>query len=525
MNKNSPAHSSVIGSHGGMGLRALLTVFTVAAVVATALVGGLSLYDSRQADRAATQTFVAKDVTADVLPPPLYLIEMRLVLSQAVEGSMPADQVASEYKRLKDEYQARVKYWQENPPYGLEARLLGEQHRAGQAFIAAAGKVLEAVAAHADAEALKAAMTTAHTVYLAHRAGVDSTVKESVAFADSSLERAGSASRSMLWEVATLLGLATVGLGGLGWWIRRSILAAVGGEPSIAAAVARSVAQGDLAVQVPVMAGDRSSIMAALSQMSGSLASIVGQVRSSSDSIATGSNQIAQGNNDLSTRTEQQASAIEKTATSMDELSATVKQNADNALQANQLALVAADVAVKGGEVVGQVVSTMEGINDSSREIADIVGVIDGIAFQTNILALNAAVEAARAGEQGRGFAVVASEVRELAQRSAAAARQIKQLIDASVERVETGTALVGRAGAAMADVVGSIKRVTDMMEEITAASHEQGAGVAQVGQAVTQLDQATQQNAALAEESASAAESLKQQAQQLVQAVAVFKL
>ena len=251
----------------------------------------------------------------------------------------------------------------------------------------------------------------------------------------------------------------------------------------------------------------------------------VSAVRQGASGIALASAEIAQGNSDLSARTEQQASALEQTAASMEELSSTVRQNADNARQGNQLAQNASSVAVRGGEVVGQVVDTMKGINDASRKIADIIGVIDGIAFQTNILALNAAVEAARAGEQGRGFAVVASEVRSLAGRSAEAAKEIKGLISDSVQRVEQGTALVDQAGATMTEVVAAIRRVTDIMGEISAASTEQSSGVAQVGEAVTQMDQATQQNAALVEESAAAAESLKLQAQQLVQAVAVFKL
>ncbi|MBK6387106.1 MAG: chemotaxis protein [Rhodoferax sp.] len=251
----------------------------------------------------------------------------------------------------------------------------------------------------------------------------------------------------------------------------------------------------------------------------------VSSVRASASGMEVASAEIAQGNHDLSARTEQQASALEETAASMEELSATVKQNADSARQANQLAMSASTVAVKGGEVVGQVVETMKGINDSSRKIADIISVIDGIAFQTNILALNAAVEAARAGEQGRGFAVVASEVRSLAGRSAEAAKEIKALIGASVERVEQGTTLVDQAGVTMTEVVSSIRRVTDLMGEISAASNEQSSGVSQVGEAVTQMDQATQQNAALVEEMAAAASSLKSQAQELVATVAVFKL
>ena len=290
--------------------------------------------------------------------------------------------------------------------------------------------------------------------------------------------------------------------------------------------VARAVSEGDLAIEFDANGTNETGLLlGALHAMKTRLASIVGGVRENAEGVATASAQIAQGNSDLSSRTEEQASALEETAASMEELASTVKQNADNARQANQLALGASTVAVKGGDVVGQVVETMKGINDSSKRIADIIGVIDGIAFQTNILALNAAVEAARAGEQGRGFAVVAGEVRNLAQRSAEAAKEIKSLISTSVERVEQGTLLVDRAGTTMTEVVTAIRRVTDIMGEISAASTEQSAGVAQVGEAVSQMDQATQQNAALVEESAAAAESLKVQAQHLVQAVAVFKL
>jgi methyl-accepting chemotaxis protein len=293
-----------------------------------------------------------------------------------------------------------------------------------------------------------------------------------------------------------------------------------------AMAAANAVADGDLSHPIQVQGKDEvAQLLASLSGMQDNLAKVVSSVRSGSEGVATASAQIASGNHDLSARTEQQASALEETAASMEQLSATVKQNADNARQANQLALSASTVAVKGGEVVAQVVDTMKGINDSSRKISDIISVIDGIAFQTNILALNAAVEAARAGEQGRGFAVVASEVRSLAGRSADAAKEIKTLIGASVERVAQGTALVDQAGATMTEVVSSIKRVTDLMGEISAASSEQSQGVSQVGEAVTQMDQVTQQNAALVEEMAAAASSLKSQAQELVGTVAVFKL
>ncbi|MBK9443034.1 MAG: Tar ligand binding domain-containing protein [Comamonadaceae bacterium] len=290
--------------------------------------------------------------------------------------------------------------------------------------------------------------------------------------------------------------------------------------------VTEAVAQGDLAQPVDAAGSDEiSALMRAVTHMQTSLSGVVRHVRQGSESVATASAEIAQGNQDLSARTENQASALEQTAASMEQLSATVKQNADSARQANQLAMSASTVAVQGGEVVAQVVDTMKGINEASRKISDIIQVIDGIAFQTNILALNAAVEAARAGEQGRGFAVVASEVRALAGRSAEAAKEIKVLISASVERVAQGTSLVDQAGTTMNDVVSSIRQVTDIMGQISNASEEQSLGVSQVGEAITQMDQVTQQNAALVEEMAAAANSLKSQAQDLVQTVAVFKL
>ena len=325
----------------------------------------------------------------------------------------------------------------------------------------------------------------------------------------------------MLAGLAGLLLLSTL----LALSFVRGILRQLGGEPDYAHDVVQRIAEGDMSQPVRVAAGDATSLLAAMAQMQARLVDVVSHVRQNSDSLATASSQIAQGNLDLSGRTEEQASGLQATAAAMDELSATVSQNADNALQAKQLALGAAEVAARGGRVVGEVVETMKGINTSSRKIAEIIGVIDGIAFQTNILALNAAVEAARAGEQGRGFAVVATEVRSLAGRSADAAREIKGLINASVERVEQGTALVDQAGATMTEVVAAVQRMNDIMGEISAASAEQSAGVAQVGKSVTQMDRVTQQNAALVEQSAAAAASLKDQAQQLVQAVAVFKL
>ncbi|MDD2882479.1 MAG: methyl-accepting chemotaxis protein [Rhodoferax sp.] len=324
--------------------------------------------------------------------------------------------------------------------------------------------------------------------------------------------------------------IASVILGGLllvalALVVSRSITNQLGMELYEAIAEARHVAAGDLSEMKVSGPHTASSLAGALDAMLVTLVTTVKSVRQGAEGVSTASAEIAQGNNDLSARTESQASALEETAASMEQLSATVKQNADNARQANQLAQSASNVAVQGGEVVAQVVNTMKGINDASRKISDIISVIDGIAFQTNILALNAAVEAARAGEQGRGFAVVASEVRSLAGRSAEAAKEIKTLINASVERVAQGTALVDQAGSTMTEVVSSIRRVTDIMGEISAASNEQSLGVSQIGEAVTQMDHATQQNAALVEETAAAASSLNSQAQDLVQTVAVFKL
>ncbi|MCX7247049.1 MAG: methyl-accepting chemotaxis protein, partial [Burkholderiales bacterium] len=304
------------------------------------------------------------------------------------------------------------------------------------------------------------------------------------------------------------------------WFITRSITVPL----NLAVQVAQKVAAGDLTSHIEVMSKDETGTLTlALKDMNDSLKKIVGEVRSGTEAIGSGTKQIASGNADLSQRTEEQASSLEETASSMEELTSTVKQNAENAKQANQLALGASTVAVKGGQVVSEVVTTMSSINESSKKIVDIIGVIDGIAFQTNILALNAAVEAARAGEQGRGFAVVASEVRNLAQRSAAAAKEIKALIGDSVDKVGAGTKLVDEAGKTMEEIVNSVKRVTDIMSEITAASQEQSAGIEQVNQAITQMDEVTQQNAALVEEAAAAAESLEEQAQNLQAAVAIF--
>ncbi len=343
--------------------------------------------------------------------------------------------------------------------------------------------------------------------------------KDSAAKAAEHAEMEYVSARNLMIGIGTL----AIILGGLiGWFSMRSITRPIGE----AVKVAKTVASGDLSSRIEIHSKDETGqLLQALKDMNDNLLNIVSQVRSGTDAIATASSQIASGNLDLSARTEEQAGSLEETASSMEELTSTVKQNTDNARQANQLAQSASGVAIKGGAVVAQVVETMESIKGSSKKIVDIIGVIDGIAFQTNILALNAAVEAARAGEQGRGFAVVAAEVRSLAQRSAAAAKEIKELIGDSVDKVDVGSKLVDQAGVTMDEVVDSVRRVTDIMNEIAAASEEQSSGIEQVNQAISQMDQVTQQNAALVEEAAAASQAMREQADNLARVVGVFKL
>ena len=354
---------------------------------------------------------------------------------------------------------------------------------------------------------------------------LDKLWKHTLASGSQASAEAAAIQSTAMKSMGALLLLAVLSGSALAWLIVRSLRRQLGGEPAVAVEIARSVAGSDLCTPVPVRAGDTDSLMAQLQAMQVSLVRAVSAVRQGSEQVADTSSQIAQGNRDLSARTEQQAAALEETAATMEQLGSTVRHNAENAREASVLASQANQAAQRGGEVTTQVVDTMRAINESSRKIADIIGVIDGIAFQTNILALNAAVEAARAGEQGRGFAVVATEVRNLAQRSASAAREIKTLITDSVARVDQGSQLVDQAGATMTQIVDHIRHVGEMIERVSLASQEQSTGVGQVGQAVTQMDQTTQQNAALVEQSAAAADSLRQQAQQMVQAMAVFRL
>ena len=465
----------------------------------------------------------SKDLIADVLPPPEYIIESYLVSLQLVAATDKAKQDAhiERLKVLKKEYDERHDYWRKaDLAPALATLLLKESHEPALVFFRLGFDELVPAIQSNNRDAVTSVMGKIGSAYETHREAIDKVV----AMANQAAQTDETDAANLIASSTTLLmGILAASIAvclGVSLLIIRSILNPL----NEAVRVVKTFASGNLRVQIDARGYDEfAQLLSALQEMQTSLVKLVSTVRSGAEGVAIASAEIAQGNQDLSGRTESQASALEQTAASMEELGSTVRLNADNARQANQLSLNASTVAIRGGDVVAQVVDTMKGINDSSRKISDIISVIDGIAFQTNILALNAAVEAARAGEQGRGFAVVASEVRSLAGRSSEAAREIKTLINASVERVEKGSALVDQAGVTMTEVVSSIRRVTDIMGEISSASSEQSSGVAQVGEAITQMDQATQQNAALVEEMAAAALSLKSQSQELVNTVAMF--
>nr|WP_315395660.1 methyl-accepting chemotaxis protein [uncultured Duganella sp.] len=472
----------------------------------------------------------SKDLIADILPPPEYIIESYLVCLQMAnlgDGAGEARQaLARRLRALKADYDSRHAYWRGQALPGQMGPLMLEQaHAPALAFYATAFDAFVPALDRGDAAAAAAALARLGALYETHRKIIDQVV--ALATRQSELDEAAARARiaAALWQSGLILAGALAASVAAANLIMRGLRRQLGGEPALAAGIARRIAAGDLAVDVELAAGDQASLLHAMRDMRDQLGRIVTQVRSGTDAVASASGQIASGNEDLSSRTAQQASSLEATTEAIGALNGAVQRNADNARRANTLALSASDVAAQGGAVVTQVVETMGAINRASRRIADIIGVIDGIAFQTNILALNAAVEAARAGEQGRGFAVVASEVRNLAQRSATAAREIKGLIEESVGQVDAGAALVDRAGATMSEIVASVARVTEIMGQIDAASAEQTTGIARIGAAVGGMDQATQQNAALVEQAGAAAALLHDQANHLARVVGVFSL
>ncbi len=493
-------------------------------VGALVLLGAVALGGNHWQAKSVAQAMVAKDLVADILPPPMYLVELRLVLGMALDGSLSPDAALAEHSRLAADYKDRVAYWQNAAPPGLRQHLLGEQHTVGEQFISASQAALKRLAASGSAGP-RDELPPLHALYAKHRAAVDETVRVANTFATDALQRSEAAALRQMLALVALSAAATLSFVLLGLATLRGVMKATGGEPAEVARVANAVAEGDLTVQVPVAPGDQASVMAAMARMRLRLHDLVDEVRASSQAIASGSQQVASGSLDLSTRTEQQAASLQQTASVMEQFGGTLKNSATTAVQAHEVARTAQHAAQRGAAVMGQVVNTMSGISNGSRRIGEITALIDGIAFQTNILALNAAVEAARAGEQGRGFAVVAAEVRSLAQRSAAAAKEISQLIQQSVGEVDRGAQLVGEAGTTMGDIVQQVERVCGLIGEISSATGEQAQGIGVVSAAVCQLDGATQQNAALVEQSANASASLQERAEQLVQMVARFRL
>ena len=504
--------------------RKLLVSFTLVLLL-TATLGVFSIYELGKVNQAST------DIAQDSLPSVRYPLEAKVSLArirtvqlqQLLSGNeqnfdanekLIADQTATMQQALK-KYEPLTDSAEEKTMFASIQNDLAN-------FISLHQKTAALIKDQKLDEARELLTKESTPVYLKLFAAIDRVVTINIEDSDRT-DKAAQATyqSSRLTIIVILAACVVIGLL-LATWVARIVSRPL----RDAVHVAERVAEGDLTVDIrPAGKDETGRLMQSLKAMNDSLVGIVSQVRQGTDTINTASREIATGNLDLSSRTEEQAGSLEETASAMEELTSTVKQNADNARQANQLAGSASDVAIQGGSVVSQVIDTMGAINDSSRKIVDIIGVIDGIAFQTNILALNAAVEAARAGEQGRGFAVVASEVRSLAQRSATAAKEIKALIDDSVEKVGAGSRLVEQAGSTMTEVVSSVKRVTDIVGEISAANQEQSSGIEQINQAITQMDEVTQQNAALVEEAAAAASSLQYQAEKLSDLVSVFKI
>lgn len=467
----------------------------------------------------------SKDLIADILPPPEYILESYLVAFQmtATEDAATQTKLIERLKVLKGEYDGRHEYWgKESLTPAIADLILKQSYQPAVAFYTVAFNELVPAVKAQDKAAATLVMQKLKQHYDTHLGAITQLVDVTNKHA----ERTEANAVSSISFAATISWVILIGFVVAGVFLARAIRLSITQPLEEAVDIAENVARGNLAIQVKVDHNDETGqLFFALKDMVANLAATLTLVRDSAQTISSASREIESGNMDLSSRTEDQAQSLETTSSTMEQLTSTVKQNADNADQANQLVVATTAVAVTGGEVVDNVVKTMDMITQSSRKIVDIISVIDGIAFQTNILALNAAVEAARAGEQGRGFAVVASEVRSLAQRSAAAAKEIKELIADSVEKVDAGSKLVGEAGENMREIVSSVQRVAALMSEIAAASREQSLGIEQVNLSITQMDEVTQQNTALVEESAAAATSMQRESQNLMQEMMNFKL
>jgi methyl-accepting chemotaxis protein len=495
-----------------------LAALSALAVVACVAVG---LSTAHKLTRNSETAFVSKDVVADILPPPMYLIELRLVLSQATEGSLDLAEAKKEVVRLKGEYQARVDYWTANPPFGLERALMGAQHAEAQAFIKAADQVIAKVEA-ADPDGARSALADAHQRYLAHRAGVDVTVRAGTELAAAAMTDFSATVRAADLRLGGILLLGLLGVGGLAWVISRSIVRPL----KHAVKVAEAVAGGDLTRVSRVEGCDEPALLlAALNRMCASLAGIVHDVRSSSLHVASASSQIAAGNADMQARTQTHQHALSATHDTLRNVTELAQQNARAADDVKALVQHSLEAATQGVSAVGRVGDTMLAITASSNKVGDFVGLVQQIAFQTNLLALNAAVEAARAGEQGKGFAVVAAEVRQLAVRSSRAADEIKLLVEASRGQVEDGNRLTKGARAAIAQMVAQVHRTQALMEGIRGTSAEQSQSIGSLDQAVDELTASAQSNVALVAQTSGLAVALESDASSLAGVVRTFRL
>lgn len=524
-------------AHAGGHPRQRLTLSRQFLLLIALLVAGFAIYgawsfktlnDLRVNGALYKRIIQGKDLIADILPPPAYIIESYLTTRQMMDANTDKQvaELTARLKRLRDEYETRHNFWRTEPLEPEIARfMLEDSYQPARKFYALAFDDFIPALEKSDWTRAQTVLGELGQLYETHRQAIDKVVEMTTTrnAQDEALAQERIVKDSLVMLGILLLALVVASAAAL--LIARGTLRLLGGEPAYAMGIADLVADGDLSRSIEVRHDGRASLLGAMRRMQSSLTQMVHRIRESATSIGGSAHEILAGNRDLSGRTAQQAAALEETTGSMQELASTVKQNAVNARQAHQLATSASSVAERGGNAVGDVIHTMESIAESSRKISEIISVIEGIAFQTNILALNAAVEAARAGEQGKGFAVVASEVRALAQRSAGAAKEIKALIQDSEGRVQTGTQQVGQAGATMQEIVSAVRTVTDIMGEISLASDEQSNGIDQVNRAVAQMDEVTQQNAALVEQVAAAANALNAQALHLNQAIAVFQI